>query len=337
MADYIHLEVNMSKKARQNHLFLLLMIAFTEYIAFSSSFTVIMGLLAVPVISSVLFVTDSKITRFFYLAFAAVVSFTTFCLSSGNDIISFVSNYFQIHLTAFIIFYCISGNKDFKETMAYLTIVNIIFVVADLTIIRFYHKVDFIGVYSDTFDEYIKSISVIAGAGEFIPGVTSAEITEILNSFKSTIIMLVPSMLIISCMLVSFVTLQLTTFVLRTYLHYDNSNLYFRNFKMKFYIAFVNIVLLIVSLISEKEFIIGVTYNFVLISMFLFSASGLSVICNLLYKKIKSRFALFVIFTFIVVALIFSALILGTAGGISILFYIGMLDSSFNFRKLKKK
>ncbi len=328
----------MSKNVNRGHGVLLLFVAFIEYIVFSSQVPGIIALFAVPAISSVLYGLNSRNQYVSCLILAMVVSGTTYYLTWDNNIFLYIITFAQIHLPAYIICNCFSRkNSNFKETIALLTITNIIFVIADLAIIKYKHQIDIMSTYISAFDEYIQSAALVAGSTGVLGDLSQQQITDLLNTFKETVVMLIPSLLIISTIIFSFVTAQLTKLIYKTYLKYNNPEQNFTSFSAGVLLSLINIVLLLISFMNKKPMINGITNNFMVVSMFIYAAHGLAVVSHFVYKKVKNSFTALIILVLLFVVLFVSTALIGSVGGLSILFYLGIFDSCFDFRRLKKK
>ena len=345
MAIYIHLEEVMEKTRRINHIFLLVIIALLEYIVFSSHLSGISGIVAFcacPIFCTVLYTLKSKQQIAVYMVFALFCSLLSYCfvfdIKLVDNIINFLFTFMQIHLCAFVLSNCLkSRNNSFKNAIFALTGANLFIAIANIAVIRYYHNIDIIDVLNTYFKQVAdESVAIIKSYG-IIEGVTQQQIIDVFDLVCNAIISLIPAALIIICFVISFVTYEITAIMFKAYIKNRTNDQKFRFVSVPNSLSIAAVLLLLVSLISDSLYLGSVIYNFVLVAAFLYISQGYAVICFYIYKKIKSDALAIIISVTVLMITIISCALIPSINGFSVLFFVGLFDSNFDFRKISNR
>ena len=247
-------------------------------------------------------------------------------------------NFLDIYLPALVLSSLFKIKKiNLYESMAGLTLSNIFIVLLGLSKIKFIDKINISKEFGSELALFFDNFKYIITQTPNLPSVNLEEIDTLLNTVQSTIIMLIPSILIIVCFILSYFELVLSKALIRAYTNKKLNNIEsFYQIYIGNTISIITLILLVVSFSSSGTQFSFAVFNMAVICSFLYIINGLAVVYFLLIKKTRKT----ALSTLILVGVIFvsfmSISFLPTINGVSILFFVGLMDTSMNFRKLKR-
>ena len=162
-------------------------------------------------------------------------------------------------------------------------------------------------------------------------------VSKALELVSAGIVMFMPAILILSCVFMSyaaFVILKL--FIANFTKHKVTAMSKMRFFSIGRSLSFFTFLLLIFTYMSDSSYFAGGVYNFALLSAFVYVINGFAVVDFLLAKHIKNNAAHKAVLIVIVILSVVSTMFGSPISGISILFFTGLIDTNFDFRRLHK-
>ena len=332
----------MSKTRRINHIFLLMIIALLEYIVFSTHMSGVIVFFACPVVCAVFYALKNKKQTAIYMIFAMLCSLMSysfvFDLKVIDNLLNYLFAFLQIHLCALVLAYCLkSDNFSFKETLIALTGANLLITIADIAIIRYYHKIDIIDVVNSSIMQITQSSAAMIKSTGVMSGASQQQIIDMFNMARQALVMLIPAVLIIINIVISFVTYEITSIIFKSYIKNRANNQKFRLVSVGNSLSVATLLLLILSTLSGSSYFESVVLNFVLVAAFLYMAGGFAIICFYIYKKIKNEAIAMLVSLIVLVFAVVSSSLITSINGLSILFFVGLFDANFDFRKIRKK
>ena len=159
---------------------------------------------------------------------------------------------------------------------------------------------------------------------------------EIINAGKNTVIILIPAILIIVMFISAFIIYEISKYVMVSFTRKtfsDDSK--YRNFKINGALSLITIALLLTSALSDSEMYSNAVLNFSIISSFVYLANGFAVICHYLIKKINNKVLVIISAIAVIIMTFMSVFMISSINGFTIIFFIGLLDTTFDFRKIR--
>ena len=332
----------MNKKGVGSLIISLIIIAVVEYTVFSLGANSVVTLIGIPIISSVLCTASGKRTFVIDCIFASAMSLLTAVLSGYStevrSLTGFVIAFFQLHLPAVVFAVCLSKYKfSLKQTVIAVSGANVLVTIADLAVIKYLHKIDITKQVNDFFTEFSDTyISVIANT-ELSQGLNADALDEMMGVIKSVFLTLMPGILVLTCVIMSFVTFKIICVILRNLTKVDiDPRSKLRFFTIEGSLSLVTFILILLSFVVDSSYFAGGVYNFALLAGFAYAANGLAVVDFWLSVKIKNNYTHTILMIFLVFAAFISSVFMSAFNALSILFFIGLIDTNIDFRKIHK-
>ena len=318
--------------------FVLIFLSYINYEIFGSP---ILKLLSVAIACTMLF-SVSNIKAFVMTVLNML--FYAFLYTNGNKSFEIglftehLINFFDIYLPALVLARLFKIKKiSLYESMAGLTLSNIFIVLLSLSKIKFVDKIDISKEFGGELALFFENFKYILTQTPNLPSVNLEEIDTLLNTVQNTIIMLIPSILIIVCFILSYAELILSKALIGAYTNKKLKNIEsFYQIYIGNTISIITLVLLVISFSSSGTQFSFAVFNMAVICSFLYIVNGLAVVYFLLIKKTRKTALSTILLVVVVFVSFLSVSFLPTINGASILFLIGLMDTSMNFRKLKR-
>ncbi len=320
----------------------LLIIGALEYIIFSTNLGVFASLIGIPVLSALLCSAKDKGLLITYIVFGSVISLAVGALyGSFGDVVTtmgFVIKYLQLHLPAYVLSRCaLDKGLVFKTTVIRTTGANLVVTIADLAVIKYLHKIDMTDTVSGYLSEFNQTyMSVITAAD---PGlkIDTQTLSKALDIVTTGFIMFMPAVIILICTIMSYVVFLITKGLVHNFTKVKVSAMSrLRFFYVGSGLSFFTFFLLILTYMSDSSYFARGVYNFALLSAFAYVVNGIAVVDFLLAKRIKSIAGHRTILIGIVILSLVSAVTASPISGLSVLFFAGLIDTSFDFRKMHR-
>ena len=320
----------------------ILLICLIGYINFSSQSVSWVLTLISAIILTVIFTKDTIKKSIFYFAFTILGSFAVYYFQTDvrdtDLLLNTCIRILDLALPAFVLNLCLRSKKMNLGKVLYFTSGANLFVnLLSLTKIKYYDKINMMDTIDVFYNELIDTYKTVLSGNYAFNTINIDEIIPVFNIIKEITVMLIPAFLIILCMAVSYILIVATRGMLKVYSNRDYSNIeYFYQISVGRFLSTITLIFLIVALLFGSEYFVSAIYNFVFVACFIDFVNGVSVIYFFMIKKLRGLFAAKILTAVILILSLISVALIPTFNGISILFVIGLMDSTVNFRKLKK-
>ncbi len=242
----------------------------------------------------------------------------------------------DLFLPAYVLHLCFrNGKQNLGSAIFFTAGSNLIVTCLSLAQTTFVDKINMIDEIEKMYDSiYTTYVSIIAGSGI---NQNPEEISVIFNAVKELSVMLIPSVLILSCIILSYIHIVFSRDMLKMYLKQEHNQIeYFYQIRTGKLLSTMTIILLLLTYFSGSSYFASGVYNFAVIAGFIYVINGLAVVYFLLIKKTKKVSISIIILTLGIIVSIITSIIMPVANIFTVLFIVGLMDTTFNFRKLKK-
>lgn len=318
----------------------ILLICFISYINFSIPGNSLVITLISSVILAVIFSVCTAARATVNLCIGLAASALIFMLEPVTHDLNYIFEsciaMLDLFLPAFVLSLCFSNKKlGLGKTLYFTTGANLLVNLLSLAKIRYIDKINLIEQVNTVYDEIFSTYTSLIAGSTAIEG--AGDITAVFDAIKELSVMLIPALLIISCMAVSYILIVATRGMLKTYFREEHTEIeYFFQLRTGKLLSTVTIVLLLLAFMSGDAYFTSAIYNFAVIAGFIYFINGLSVVYFYLIKSIRVvPLAMLVLAVAFIVSL-FAAVLMPAINVFTLLFVVGLLDSSANFRRLKK-
>jgi len=295
-------------------------------------------LIVTLLLGSVFYINESDKLFKFGIVYSIIVSFFSFYISFDITIVDniyyYIFVYLKIHLLAVVLSLCFKKELDMKNTVVFLFSIIILACIFELSKYKFIDKINFSKELSTGIEQYVTDyVKTLENTGL---NFDSEQVYNLFFKVKDIILLLYPSFVVIA----SLIEAYMIYFLSRTVIGSVSRKGFTDDFRLRnFYIGkSLSFIVLIFLLVSTKDSMFeNVVYNFTLIASFLYFINGFAVVEYMLNKVIKRNLMLYICMFFILIVSFVTVILLPTINGISIMFIIGITDSSFDYRKLRPK
>lgn len=326
------------KTQLKNVLSFLLIITIIEYTVFSVRISNFYSFIVTLLLSITFYINDSKNIFKFGLLYSIIISFLSFYISFDitifDNVYYYIFNYLKIHLFAIITCLCFKKELDFKSTVTSIFFISLSLVIFDLAKYKFIDKISFYNELSGGLELYLEEYNkTLTNAGI---NFDSEQIYALFFKVKDIILLLYPSFVVITAFIESFLVYFFTRIIIGSVTQKRfNSQFKLRNFYIGKTLSFLVLILLVIS--PEGSMFENAVYNFTLVASFIYLINGFAVIEHKVSALIKNNILLYFCMLLILIFSTLTVLILPTINGISIMFIIGITDTTFDYRKIRPK
>ena len=332
----------MNKPDSSSNIISLFIIAVIEYTMFALNSISIISFICIPILTTVLVTANSKKSYYLRLISAFVLSLIS-AFAAGyslniHDMCEAGVIFIQLHIPAVAIAYCINNhNFDFKTSVIYASGANVIALIANLAVVKYVHNVDMTKLIGDEIDAMSDMYKTLMSTANLSGTLDAETFDNMFKLVKSAVVMLMPAILILSCVVIAFVVFKITCTIIDNFtkirVGYVSK---LRYFIINSKLSFITFLLLIISSVSGNSYFTGAVYNFAMIAAFAYVADGIALVDFLLAKNIKNKIIHKIAIILIVILSILSGAVLSGVNGLTVLFFVGLLDAGRDFRKLRK-
>lgn len=332
----------MKKSILSTTVIALLIIGALEYIIFSANIGVFAVLIGVPVISAILCTASGKSVQVTYLIFGSIISVVTGVLNGSftdiASVIDFVLRFSELHLPAYVLYRCAADKGlELKTTVLRTTCANLAVTVADLAVIKYLHKINMTDTITDAFAEFTDNYMSVISTVDLGLKIDIDTISKALELLTAGFVMFMPAILILVCTAISLVTFLIAKALIVNFTKVKVSAMSrLRFFHIGRGLSFFTFAILLLTFASDSSYFAGGVYNFALLSAFAYLANGLAVVDFLLAKRIKSKVGHRIILTLIIILSVISSVSGSPISGLTVLFFTGLIDTSFDFRRMHR-
>lgn len=263
-----------------------------------------------------------------------------FTKTTSYGIIMHILNILNVLLPAWVL--CITAEKgttNLRTAVHCLTIANTAITIGGLWVYKTINKVKIADDYiiplmNNLKKEYITVMQSQTATAEY-----SAQFEKYFDVVREYFVMFLPVMIVAVCMFSAFIITEIFMFIVnKTNFSNKSSKVCFSEFKLLEPLPCSGTVLLIifaVVLFGKSGILSSACSNLIAFIMLEYSLCGLAVVFYWLSKCLRLN-GISKIFVYIVAVLFLSIISVAFGGILNILLLIGMFDSTFNFRKLKR-
>lgn len=320
----------------------LLIIAALEYIIFSANMGAFAVIIGIPVLSALMCSARNKRVLICLIAFGSIVSLISGAMygyfTDVQSGLAFVIEYFQLHLPAFVLYRCaVDKGLELKPAIIRTTAANLAVTVVDLALVKYLRKINMTDTIAAYMDEFSQNYMSVISTVDFGVKIDTETVSKALELVSAGLIMFMPAILILICMLMSYIAFVIGKALIANFTKVKISAMS----KLRFFhigngLSFFTLFILIFTFMSESSYFAGGVYNFALLSAFAYMINGLAVVDFLLAKRVKSNSGHKLLMILIVILSVISSVSGSPISGLSVLFFTGLIDVSFDFRKMHR-
>ena len=254
-----------------------------------------------------------------------------------NSLVYMLIKYMDIFIPAVSVSYCFKNKYTLGRTIKYTASGYTAITLVSLAQIKYIEKINMTDAVRENIDNASAlSLDVLRATTDFTQSDT-AQIEKALTMVKDIMLMLMPCMFIILHILLSYILVISVKFILKHCFSKEHTEIEsFYQIYIGRTLSNITIILLLISMFNGSELFIGGIYNFAVIAGFIYFVAGLSVVNFFMIKITKNKISGNFLTLIITLFALISMCVMPTFSGGTVLFFIGLLDSSRNFRKLKK-
>ena len=338
----MHNEVNMKKT---NKLFSYIVNIFSvillSYIASTASgYKTVIVIVTSATMASLLYLSSKKTAPLYYII--GIISYAMFYITNTDSIlldkmIIMLIEILDLYLPSLFLYKCLCDKKSkFTTCVKYVTVAKLFVVIISLAKTKYIDNVNIMSDIDAAFSEMITYYGDIISANANLIDKNINDINDLLITAKDGFIMLMPSFLIISSLIIGYVVSALSVSIIKSKIQNFHINNKFNKIYFGRKLNIITIITLILSFIVTNPFINMGLYNFLVIISILYIVDGLALLNYFIEKKTKN---IFLTRLFIVLLIIFSFVSVATMpiiNGFYIMFFAGMLHSTHDFRKIRR-
>lgn len=327
------------KHSKLQNLLIMLFVLFAAYIQNTSASVLISFVVCALLTAMFEGCTNKKVIIFSVFGF--VCSFALYWFNTEiHDIKSMVYmliSYFNVFVPSIILSYCLKHKFSLANTIKYTAGGYTFITLMSLAEIKYIEKINM----SDMMKEHIEnafalSLDMLHATTDFTPN-DITHIEKALAMINDIMIMLMPCMYIILHIILSYILIVSVKSILKHCFKKEHNHIEcFYQIYAGRTLSNITIILLLLSMFYASNLFVGGVYNFSLIAAFIYSVTGISVVSFYMIKLTKSKSSGYFLTLIIMIFSLISLCVMPAFNGGTVLFFIGLLDSSRNFRKLKK-
>ena len=338
----MHIEVFMKKTNKLfSYIINIFSIILLSYIASTAAgFETIIVIVTSATMASLLYLSSKKIAPWYYVM--GIVSYALFYMTntdqvSKDKLIIMLIEILNLYLPSIFLYKCLCDKKSrFTTCVKYVTGANLIVLIISLAKIKYIDNINMMSEMDKTISEIITYYGDIISANANLINVNIKDINDLLITAKDGFIMLIPSFLIISSLTIGYVVSFLSVSIIKS----KRQNFHINNKFNKIYFGrklnVITIITIVLSFIIMNPIINSALYNFLVIMSVLYMVDGLALLNYFIEKKTRNHFITRVSIVVLLLFSLFSIATMPVINGFSILFFAGMLDSTHDFRKIRR-
>ena len=338
----MHNEVKMKKTNKLfSYIINIFSVILLSYIASTAvGYKTIIVIVTSATMASLSYLSSKKIAPFYCIM--GIISYALFYITntdfvSLDKIIVMLIEIIDLYLPSVFLYKCFCNKKSsFTTCVKFVTGANLIVLIISLAKTKYIDNVNIISDIDATFSEFITYYGDIISANANLINKNINNINEILIAAKDGFIMMLPSFLIISSLIIGYIISALSVSIIKTRIQSFHINNKFNKIYFGRKLNIITIVTLLLSFIIANPYISSGLYNFLVILSVLYITDGLALLNYFIEKKTKNRFLTRILTVFIFIFSIFSVASMPVINGFSIMFFAGMLDSTHDFRKIRR-
>lgn len=314
----------------------LILICLISYINFYSGTGSLPVTIVLSILLTVVFSSGTVLMSVIKLAVGLALSLVLCIYEYSAISLDFFIGFLDLYMPSFILQMCLRYKTNNLNKTVYYTAAGHIFVSClSLAKVKYIDKSDLINEISLMFDELSEMYTTLIPMSSDM--VNIKDVAEIVELIKNTTIMFIPAFIIVSCIVLSYIQIALSRGIIKTYLKEEHNEIeYFYQIRIGKLLSTITIILLLISFGSDSVYFASAIYNFAFVAGFIYIINGLSVLYFYLIKTVRNIPVSILLIIIILVVSIFISALMPMANIFTILFILGFLDSSANFRKLKK-
>ncbi len=338
----MHNEVNMKKTNKLfSYIINIFSVILLSYIASTTSgYKTVIVIVTSAVMASLLYLSNKKIAPLYYLT--GIVSYAVFYITntesiSTDKLLLMIIEILDIYLPSIFLYKCLCNkNSKFTSCVKYVSLANLIVLIISLAKTKYIDNINIMSDMDKAFSEIITYYGDIISANTNLININITDINDMLIAVKDGFIMLMPSFYIISSLIIGYIVSALSISIIKS----KKQNFHINNKFNKIYFGrklnLFTLATIILSFVISNTFINSGLYNFLVILSCLYIVDGLAVLNYFIEKKTKNRFSTRLFTVVLFLFSIFSVVTMPIINGFSIMFFAGMLDSTHDFRKIRR-
>ena len=320
----------------------ILLICLVNYIVMSKdSSSLFVNFVASLVLAVTLCASSSKKASF-YTVFGVLMAFIIYCASFTFSDTAFIVNgvirVADLYLPAYVLQLCFKSTKAKIGTTVYLVSgANLLVTILDLAKIKYIDKINTAETLEASIGDMIEDYMAVIDTNAVFKDIGAERINELFDSVCKITVMLLPAFYIISCIIISYIFIISVRGMLKVYLKEEHEHIeHFYQISVGRMFSNITLILILLAMISGNSYFTAAVYNFAVIAGFIYLINGIAVVYFLMIKKTRNKYAGLILTIALMIFSVISVVTMPSINGFTIMFLIGLLDSSVNFRKLKR-